>query len=129
MPITIVMNHEAGYFVSHYKGTITDADLLNDWKSIFKSGDWIPDTNELADLSEADTSSLTNEGIQALADYFNHLAKKNNATYMKKTAIYAPKELNFGLSRMYSVFADGSSQNIKVFSEREKAKQWLKNDK
>ena len=29
MPITIVMNHEAGYFVSHYKGTITDADL---WK-------------------------------------------------------------------------------------------------
>ena len=49
MSITIEMNHEAGYFVSHYKGVITDADLLNDWKSIFKGGVWIPDTNELAD--------------------------------------------------------------------------------
>ena len=59
MPITIVMNHEAGYFVSYYKGAITDADLLNDWKNIMDSGAWIPDTNELADLSEADLSSLT----------------------------------------------------------------------
>ena len=41
MPITIVMNHEADYFASHYKGAITDADLLNDWKPIIDSGAWI----------------------------------------------------------------------------------------
>ncbi len=130
MPITIVMNHEAGYFVSHYKGAITDADLLNDWKSIFNNGNWIPDTNELADLSEADLSSLTTEGIRALADYFiSMFPEKNYITSMNKTAIYAPKTLNFGLARMYSVFAFKSSQNIEIFSEREKAIQWLRNDK
>ena len=129
MPITIVMNHEAGYFVSHYKGAITDADLLNDWKSIFNNGDWIPDTNELADLSEADLSSLTTDGIRALADYFISMSTENNVTSMKKTAIYAPKTLNFGLARMYGVFAFESSQNIEIFYERGEAIQWLRNDK
>jgi hypothetical protein len=126
MPITIEMNHEAGYFVSQYKETITDNDLLNDWKSIFDNGVWIPDTNELADLSEADLSSLTTEGIQALADYFKSMSRDRNVASMKKTAIYAPKALSFGLARMYSAFAFESSQNIEVFSDREKAIQWLK---
>lgn len=130
MSITIEMNYEAGYFISHYKGVITDADLLNDWKSIFKRGVWIPDTNELADLSEADLSSLTTDGIRELADYFSSMSTKNiNVTSMKKTAIYAPNTLNFGLARMYSVFAFESSQNIEIFYKREEAIQWLKNDK
>ena len=129
MPITIVMNHEAGYFVTHYKGIITDADLLNDWKSIFTNGVWIPDTNELADLSEADLGSLTTDGIQALADYFKSMSTDRNVASMKKTAIYAPETLTFGLSRMYSAFAFESSQNIEVFSEREEAIKWLRNDK
>ena len=129
MSITIEMNHEAGYFVSHYIGVITDADLLKDWKSIFKSGVWIPDLNELADLSEADLNSLTYDGIKTLAYYFNNMATENNITFMKKTAINAPYALNFGLSRMYSVFAYDSSQYIEVFREREKAIQWLRNEK
>ena len=128
MPIRIVMNHEAGYFVSHYKGAITDADLLNDWKSIINSGDWTPDTNELADLSEADLNSLTHDGIKALAYYFNEIATENSVTYMKKIAIYAPNTLNFGLARVYSAFAHSSSQYIKFFREQEKAVQWLRND-
>ncbi len=129
MSITIEINHEADYFVSHYKGAIADADLLNDWKSIFNSGVWRPDKNELADLSEADLSSLSNDGIKALAYYFNDMATENNNTYMKKTAIYAPKILNFGLARMYSAFAHSSSQYIDIFREREKALQWLRNKK
>ena len=129
MSITIEINHEAGYFVSYYKGTITDADLLNDWKFIMDSGTWIPDTNELADLSEADLSSLTTDGIRALADYFISISTENNVTSMKKTAIYAPKTLNFGLARMYAVFAFESSQNIEIFYKREEAIQWLRNDK
>jgi hypothetical protein len=81
-------------------------------------------------ISEADLSSLTTEGIRALADYFiSMFPEKNYVTSMKKTAIYAPKTLNFGLARMYSVFAFKSSQNIEIFSEREKAIQWLRNDK
>ena len=129
MPITIVMNHEAGYFVSHYKGSITDAELLNDWESIIDSGAWIPDTNELADLSEADLSNITTDGIRALADYFISLSTENNVTPNKKTAIYAPNELNFGLARMYGIFAFGSSQNIEFFYKREEAIQWLENNK
>ena len=129
MSITIEINHEAGYFVNHYKGALTDANLLNDWKSIFNSGVWRPDKNELADLSEADLSSLTNDGIKAIAYYFNDMATENNIIYMKRTAIYAPKTLNFGLSRMYSAFAHSSSQYIEIFRKREKAIQWLRNDK
>ena len=123
------MNHEAGYFVSYYKGPITDANLLNDWKSIIDNGTWIPDTNELADLSEADLSGLTTDGIRALADYFISMSTDRNVASMKKTAIYAPNELNFGLARMYGVFAFKSSQKIEFFYVREEAIQWLRNEK
>lgn len=57
------------------------------------------------------------------------MSTDRNVASMKKTAIYAPNELNFGLARMYGVFAFGSSQKIEFFYEREKAIQWLRNDK
>ena len=129
MSITIEMNNEAGYFVSYYKGAITDANILSDWKFIMDSGAWIPGKNELADLSEADLSGLTTDGIRALADYFISMSTDRNVASMKKTAIYATNELNFGLARMYGVFAFESSQKIEFFYEREKAIQWLGNDK
>lgn len=128
MPITFSMNHDGRYFVAQYKEVISDADLLDDWKSFINGFDTIPSIDQLADFSDADLSSLTNTGIQALADYFIHIYRENNIASMK-TAIYAPQALSFGLSRVYEALTGETDQEIGIFEDREKAMQWLTTDK
>lgn len=125
MPIIFSMNHEGGYIVAQYKGAISDEALLDEWKSYHNSFDSIQGINQLADFSEADLSGLTTNGIQALADYFIIINGKNNITSMK-IAIYAPRELSFGLSRMYEALTYDTGQDIEVFKDREKAIQWIR---
>ncbi len=128
MPITFLMNHNEGYFEVQYKGAISDTELLNAWRSFLNSDDWIPGSNGLADLSEAGLSTVSVNGLRALADYISYIYRKNGIT-STKTAIYTPLPVPFGLSRMYEVFADKFLENVMVFKDREKAKQWLRKGK
>jgi len=128
MPIIFSFNPGDSYFVSQYKGAITNKSALDDYKSFYASGEWIPGTNELVDLSEADLSSLTSKEIDALADNMNIFYIENNVTSVK-VAIYAPETLKYGLSRMYEAFSYGSPEEIKIFKNRQKAIQWLSIDR
>ena len=124
MSITFTINHKDGYFVSSLKGSVTDDELLNSIKSFYESELWIPGMNELFDLSECDASQITAEGLERLAVYTEQIYRKNEVEFMK-TAVYAPKDLPFGLSRMYEVMIDESPESFYVFKDIDKAKRWL----
>lgn len=128
MPITFSMNHEDGYLEIKYKGPISDAEFLNDYKSFFNINGGTPATNDLTDLSESDLSNLSSDAIRNLSNYISRLYKETRATSLK-TAIYAPDPLQYGLSRMYKAGIYGTTQNIEIFEDREKAIQWLKTGK
>ena len=125
MPITFSRNHSDGYVEIKYNGQISDSDLLSTYKSYFGSDDAIPVLNDLTDLSEADLSILSSNAIQELADYIIHSYKRSGITSFK-TAIYAPDDLGFGLSRMYAAISYERPQHIEIFKDREKAIQWLR---
>ena len=124
MSITFTINHKDGYFVSSLKGSVTDDELLNSIKSFYESELWIPGMNELFDLSEGDASQITAEGLERLAVYTEQMYRKNEVEFMK-TAVYAPKDLPFGLSRMYEVMIAESPEHFHVFRDLDKAKRWL----
>jgi len=128
MPIIFTVNPGDSYFVSQYKGAITHKSVLDDYKSFYASGEWIPGTNELVDLSEADLSSLTNREIDALVDDMRNFYIENNVTSLK-VAIYAPETLKYGLSRIYDALSYGSPEEIEIFKDRQKAIQWLSKDR
>jgi len=128
MPIIFTVNPGDSYFVSQYKGAITNRSVLDDYKSFYASGEWIPGTNELVDLSEADLSSFTSSEIDALADNIKSFYIENNVTSVK-VAIYAPETLKYGLSPMYDAFSYGSPEEIEIFKDRQKAIQWLSKDR
>ena len=125
MPIIFSMNHDDGYLEIKYKGQISDSEMLSAYKSYFGSDDAIPVLNGLTDLSEADLTNLSSGAIKELADYIIHSYKKSGITSLK-SAIYAPNLLEFGLSRMYATISYETPQDIKIFKDREKAIQWLK---
>lgn len=128
MSITFRINHKDNYFVSSFKGLVTDAELLNSFKAFYESEQWVPGMNELTDLSEGDGSQLTIDGLQRLAIFTEQIFKKN-AIKFSKTAVYAPEDLSFGLSRMYEGMIYESPENFQVFRNIEKAKSWLTNKK
>ena len=125
MPITFERNHDDGYLEIKYKGQISDSELINSYKSYFSSDDAIPVLNDLTDLSEADLTNLSTDAIRELADYIIRLYKETGIKSLK-TAIYAPESLQFGLSRIYNAISFENPQDMKLFRDREKAIQWLR---
>ena len=124
MSITFTINHKDNYFVSSFKGIVTDDELLNSFKSFYESELWISGMNELTDLSEGDASQITTDGLRIFAIFTEQVFIKNEVKF-SKTAVFAPKDLPFGLSRMYEVMIDESPENFCVFKDIDKAKRWL----
>lgn len=124
MPITFTVNNTDRYFVSSFKGIVTDDELVNSFVEFYESEQWTPGMNELTDLSEGDASLITTDGLQKLAIATEQIFVKNEVKY-SKTAVYAPKDLAFGLSRMYEVMIDESPEHFRVFRDIDEAKRWL----
>jgi hypothetical protein len=124
MPLKFSINHDDGYFVVEYIGRITDDEALNSWEEFLQGDDWAPGLNELTELSRSDLSKVTANGIRNLATYIERVYKKHNVISVK-VAIYAPNPLPFGIARIYSVFAENSPQNIRIFDDIHKAESWL----
>ena len=125
MAITFSPNQEAGYLISRFTGEITDDELLNSYKEYFENEDWIPLSKEIVDLSELDKTTVTSDGMRHLASYIeNILSERGITTY--HTAIYAPHDLTFGLSRIYDAMTDKSPEFVMVFRQLSDAVSWIK---
>jgi hypothetical protein len=125
MPIQFAVHTAQGYFTSKYSGKITDQEVMDSWEKFLNGPDWRPGLNELADLSEADISEITSEVIKELADYTREFYKGRGLDYVK-AAIYAPKQVLYGLSRMYVSWTGETPEEIGLFEDIEEAKAWLK---
>lgn len=78
----------------------------------------------LCDLSQADLKLLSNEDVIGIAKLS---ATKSHVRRGGKTAIIAPKDLVFGISRMYEILAEANDHAviIRTFRSREEALNWL----
>ena len=125
MPINFYPNQEEGYFVSKFTGDLTDDELLNSYKAYFDSVEWLPLSKEVVDLSELDSTDVTSGGMERLARLIeNLLIVRGIASY--HTAVYAPHDLGFGLSRIYEAMATGSPESVMVFRQLSEALAWIK---
>lgn len=80
--------------------------------------------NELRlwDLSRGN-SNLTAEELQKLADY-----ARSRFLLPSKVAIVAPKDLEFGLSRIYEVYREEGLVKHRVFRTEQEARVWLSSE-
>jgi hypothetical protein len=75
---------------------------------------------KLWDLSRSGVE-LTSAQLKEIADY-----SKIKFSAPSSVAIVAPKDLAFGLSRMYEIYREQPQIALKVFRTREDALAWLK---
>ncbi len=127
MPISFKVNARSGYFVTTYRGHISDEDHILAFKRFFTGGEWIPDMNELAIASEANSSSISLESLRGLITFKNRHYEEHNVKHVK-IAIYAPGDLAFGISRMYDVITETeqSPEEVMAFRNIREAIRWLK---
>lgn len=127
MPITFKKDEKNRYSIYIFTGVITDEVLLAGFKSIFANENWVPEMNELVDLSEADVSQVTDEGILELAALGKEIYEKHGVTKIK-SAVYAPTDLSFGLTRMYEALKHDSPEDLNVFRDLDEAIRWLSDE-
>ncbi len=79
---------------------------------------------ELVDLSNADLSNITADGLarlaEGLADFFEEAG-----VAVHRTAVYSAEDLPFGLARLYEAYTFESPETVLVFRDREEALRWL----
>jgi hypothetical protein len=127
MPISYSLNSQEGYLEIKCEGLISDKEILTERMTYMDRADWIPGTNELVDLSEADFSEVTPDGIQHLSNTIDHIYKAHGLTTIK-VAVYTQDLLPSVITSLYSEFAQESVENIRVFNDLAEAKKWLQDD-
>jgi len=104
-----------------FTGEVLGADIIEAVKALYASG---PTLNHLWDLTEADMSAVKSDDLRQIA----LIAKQSSPGGRNgRTAIVSNSDLGYGLSRMYSSFAEmsGHSAEVRSFRSRKEAEQWI----
>lgn len=104
-------------------GEISDAELLPSYKKLYENKIWKPGFNEIVDVRNAQVKSVTSKGLLQLSDLVKSYVKEKGIEF--KTAIIAPEDLQFGLSRVYEAISHESPEEIMVFRDLNNAFDWL----
>ncbi len=123
MPIESYVRPDHNLAIIVHTGRVPDDEFLTFYKSFFESDTFKPPVNILVDLRETSSSSRSPEALLSFAESVE--AKLSDITASTKVAVVAPKDLSFGLARMYDVLSGSVQWNFVVFRAMDAALAWL----
>ncbi len=98
--------------------------MLSKYLEFYRGHEWVPSMREFVDLSVADLSLVTADGLVSLANTLADLFEGDGIS-VYKTAVYSPNDLPFGLARLYEAYTADSPEAVQVFRDRDEALRWL----
>ena len=123
MSIESYVRPEGNVAIFVHTGRVADDEFLTCYKSFFEGDAFKPPMNILVDLRETNSSSRSPEALLRFAEFVR--AKPADSTASIKVAVVAPKDLSFGLARMYEILSDSVHWNFVVFRAMDAALAWL----
>lgn len=123
MPIESCIRPEHNLAVVVHAGKVPDNEFLSFYKSFFGSGAFKAPMNILVDLRETNSTARSPEALLRFAEFVQ--AKPSGITASTKVAVVAPKDLSFGLARMYETLSNSVQWNFVVFRAMDAALAWL----
>lgn len=118
MPLDSHIDSARGLVTTRLEGRITGSEVKAHQRGLEADPDFDPDFDHLFDLSRVETFQISVEQIRAIASV-------SVFSSSSRRAVVAPKDVLYGLSRMYEGFRDISEEEIRVFRSREEALVWL----
>ena len=125
MPITFHFRPDANLVVCVHEGTRPDDQFLACCKTMYKHELYDLSMNRLVDMREAESASRSTDCLRKLASFLCEQFKETQAH--PKIAIVAPKDLSFGIARMYEIFTEDEDRpwDLVIFRAVDAALAWL----
>ena len=124
MPITFHFHPEANLVIAVHVGTVADDEFLSSYKALYEDPRFDLSSDRLVDLRRTDSSARSTAALRAFAAFARE--KHRDTTPRPRFAVIAPRDLSFGLARMYEVFGEGPETEFVVFREADAALAWLR---
>ncbi len=124
MSVAYEYDEEAKYLLTRFWGVVTDADVERQARAVAEDERIGPGTKELVDLSGVQDVEASSQSLRSIVFYdLTHSEKFRG----HKTAIFAPEDLPFGMSRIYEALSEVSDapSEVRVFRTIEEAREWL----
>lgn len=123
MPISTAFTRDGAGLLRTVQGTVTGADFVAAETALLSEQQTIAKLRyALLDFGDATEFSATADEVRLIAKRDAELAALNSQVAV---AIIAPRDVQFGMSRMWEVFVDGSGWETAVFRDSASAVAWL----
>lgn len=124
MTVTYTYDGKQNFLYTKFTGAITDEDLESQAKAVAADPRVKPGVRELVDLRAVDSVEASTESLGVII--FSDKEHREKFEGMK-IAIVAPRELLYGLSKIFEVLSDveNAPSTINVFRTMAEAKEWL----
>jgi hypothetical protein len=126
MEYTININHDERYLEVNAQGAASTNGFRSFIDVLLEPAYYDLNYNLLVEFSSLDTSPLGSGDIRNIVAF---LEMKKEKLRPKKNAFVATSAITFGFARMYQILSEGVlPMSIQVFSSREQALEWLRDD-
>ena len=123
MAVESYVKPELNLAVFVHTGNVPDDEFLSFYESFFQGDTFKPPMNLLVDLRETSSVSRSPDALLRFAQFAE--AKLSDNENNIRVAVVAPKDLSFGLARMYEILSDSVHWNFVVFRAMDAALAWL----
>src|SRR5262245_11624925 len=112
MPIRMIIDRTAGLIRTTASGRVTGDELVTYYHRFRSHPDFRSNLNEIFDLSDVTDAAVDAEDVRRLSGVTEEFTARG---VMVRVAIVAPRDLEFGLSRMYEMLQSNSLNDVRVF--------------
>jgi hypothetical protein len=121
MAITAELDRAAGVWVLTTGASLT----LEEIAALALETDWEGQHRRLWDLRAVREVPETTQELRDRAEYVKGLRSVFDG---ERVAVVVATDLDFGLARMFQVFAEGSGVDYEIFRDMDAARDWLAKD-
>ena len=118
MPASYTIDIERKAIFSTATGTLTDADLRDHQRHVLRDPDFDPGLRQLWDLREVSATEVSTETLRDLAASTSYAPET-------KRAVVAPRDVIYGLARMFQTLHEHAGEDFRVFRSADEAREWL----
>ena len=122
MPFEVVFNAAGTVAHERFTGRITVEDLLRNVDAVISHPSFGPGLALLCDLSAADVELLDVDGLRT---YVGYLRRHRDRYVDCRFAILAPRDAQYGLTRMFTSLSEPLQFDAAAFRDRDEALEFL----
>jgi hypothetical protein len=118
MPTSYRIDERLGMIFSSASGVVTDDDLRGHQRAVLADPGFDPRFSQIWDFQGVEDVEVSNEALRALAESKSYSAES-------KRAVVAPRDVVYGMARMFQMLHEEAPEAFRVFRTPAEARAWL----